>query len=74
MGFGEGIASLVGGSEVVVRGSAALAAVGLFALAYAGADLATRFQFVVMLMLTAALSSFFAGAWTTWNPGILSQG
>ena len=73
VGFGEGIASLTGGSEWVTRGSAALAAVGLFGLAYTGADLATRFQYVIMLILFAALASFFAGAQFTWDPAILSQ-
>ena len=71
VGFGEGIAALVGGDSAwVVR---AAAAVVLFALAYAGADLATRFQFVIMAILGSALVSFFAGAHASWDPGLLEQ-
>ena len=61
VGFGEGVESLIGGSDLVVRVSAALAAVGLFALSYAGANLATRFQFVIMFILGGALMSFSPG-------------
>ena len=74
VGFGEGIASLVGGAEWVTRASACLAAVGLLGLAYSGANLATRFQYVIMLLLIAALASFFAGAQFTWDIAILRQG
>ena len=74
VGFGEGVESLVGGSEIVVRGSAAIAAVGLFALAYSGADLATRFQYVIMLILGGALVSFFAGAENSFSLTVLEQG
>ena len=74
VGFGEGVQSLVGGSEIVVRGSAAIAAVGLFALAYSGADLATRFQYVIMLILGGALVSFFAGAENSFSLTVLEQG
>ena len=74
VGFGEGLAALVGGDPVwVVRAAAAGAVVVLFALAYAGADLATRFQFVIMAILGAALVSFFAGARANWDPGLLEQ-
>ena len=74
VGFGEGIAALVGGDSTwVVRAAAAAAAVVLFALAYAGADLATRFQFVIMVILGSALVSFFAGARASWDPGLLEQ-
>ena len=74
VGFGEGIASLVGGDSAwVVRVAAAAAVVVLFALAYAGADLATRFQFVIMAILGSALVSFFAGARASWDQGLLEQ-
>ena len=49
------------------------AVVVLFALAYTGADLATRFQFVIMAILGAALVSFFAGAGASWDRGLLEQ-
>ena len=72
--WSEGLAALVGGDPVwVVRAAAAGAVVVLFALAYAGADLATRFQFVIMAILGAALVSFFAGARANWDPGLLEQ-
>ena len=71
VGFGEGVAALVGGSDLLVRSMAVMAAVGLFGLAYAGSDLATRFQYVIMATLVAALASFFAGAYAAWNPALL---
>ena len=74
VGFGEGVESLAGGGGMVVRGAAALAALALFALAYAGADLATRFQFVIMFVLVGALASFFAGAQTSFSLAVLEQG
>ena len=71
VGFGEGVAAIFGGPELVVRITAVVAAVGLFGLAYAGSDLATRFQYVVMAVLVAALASFFVGAYAAWNPELL---
>ena len=41
---------------------AAVAVMMLFGLAWAGADVASRFQFVVMGLLVAALASFYLGA------------
>ena len=71
-GFGEGIAALVGSDSAWVARAAV--AVVLFALAYAaGADLATRFQFVIMAILGSTLVSFFAGARPSWDPGLLEQ-
>lgn len=74
VGFGEGVASLMGGSDLLVRVAAALAAVGVFSLSYSGADLATRFQFVIMAILVCALVSFFLGLQTTWDAETLRQG
>lgn len=54
-----------------MRLAAVLAAVALFGLAYAGSDLATRFQFVIMALLVAALASFFIGAYAAWDPELL---
>ena len=73
VGFGEGVVSVAGGTEATVRLAATGAAIGLFLLAFAGADLATRFQFVVMAVLGAALVSFFTGAGTTVNRTLLQQ-
>ena len=71
VGFGEAVAAIVGGGDLVVRVVAVMAAAGLFGLAYAGADLATRFQFVIMAILAAALASFFVGAYAAWDPVLL---
>ena len=71
VGFGEGVAAILGGGDLVVRTAAGVVAIGLFGLAYAGADLATRFQYVVMAILAAALTSFFMGAYAAWDPGLL---
>ncbi len=73
VGFGEGIASIIGGSEWTVRLSATVAAICLFGLAYSGADLATRFQFGIMAILFAAIGALFVGAYGAWDPGVLRE-
>ena len=45
----------------------------LFVFAWLGADWATRFQYLVMAMLVAALISFFAGAVSQWDNTLLLQ-
>ena len=50
IGFGEAYVSLMGGTEQTVQLIAAIAATALFGLAYSGADLATRFQFGIMVL------------------------
>ncbi len=45
----------------------------LFILAWLGADWATKFQYVVMAILTAALLSFFVGGYIKWDPALLAQ-
>jgi amino acid transporter len=52
---------------------AALAVSFLFILAWLGADWATKFQYVVMSILTAALISFFIGGYIKWDPALLAQ-
>jgi amino acid transporter len=52
---------------------AAAAACLLFVFAWLGSDWATRFQYVVMAVLAAALSSFFIGAVTHWDSSLLAQ-
>jgi len=74
IGFGEGVAAVVGSdSRLVVAGAAAAAAVPLIALAYWGADLATRFQFAIMAVLALALVSFFAGGVPRFEASLLSS-
>jgi amino acid transporter len=52
---------------------AAIAAGLLFVFAWLGADWATRFQYVVMAVLAAALVSFFAGGLVRWDGALLQQ-
>ncbi len=62
VGFAEGAAGLLPpGTNVPEQAIAAGAALALLALAYLGADLATRFQYLVMALLIAALVSLFGG-------------
>jgi amino acid transporter len=50
---------------------AALAVSFLFVLAWLGADWATKFQYVVMIILAAALISFFSGGYIKWDTALL---
>ncbi len=62
LGFGEVVSSFWGEGSTWRVQLIALAAVSfLFVLAWLGADWATRFQYVVMAVLGAALVSFFLG-------------
>ena len=68
IGFAEATASIAGLSGPwASRGIAAAAVAGLFAVAWAGADWATRFQYVVMALLVMALVSFALGAMPVWQ-------
>ena len=76
IGFGEVLTQILPlsifgsyGSQVVAGGAVFF----LFILAWLGADWATRFQFVVMGILTAALISFFAGGIIQWDTANLVQ-
>ena len=75
VGFAEGAGALLPPQWAVppqiLAGGAALL---LLLLAYLGADLATRFQFLVMALLVAALVSFFAGALPAVESSQLSDG
>ncbi len=63
IGFGEALTAMIGwDSRLGVQLIAAVAVLALFAFAWAGADVATRLQFVIMALLIVALVSFFAGA------------
>ena len=76
IGFGEVLAQIfplsIFGSYApqVIAGTAVFF---LFILAWLGADWATRFQFVVMGILTAALISFFVGGIMQWDTTNLVQ-
>ncbi|MDJ0876395.1 MAG: amino acid permease [Desulfobacterales bacterium] len=69
IGFGEALVVLLPPDGTVSpRLAAALAVTALFVLAWLGADWATRFQYMVMALLVAALASFYAGAFAAWQP------
>ncbi len=75
IGFGEVLAGVLGlDSTLAVQAIALAAVLGLFGFAWAGADVATRFQFVVMAFLGLALLSFFAGALGSIDAGTLGSG
>ena len=68
IGFGEVTAGLWGSHIKFLPQIIAAAAVALlFILAWLGADWATRFQYVVMSILAAAIVSFFIGGLIKWN-------
>ncbi len=73
MGFAEAVSGVLSAvvpvsAEVLAGG----AVVFLFFFAWLGADWATRFQFVVMAVLTAALISFFVGGFLHWDATTLA--
>lgn len=74
IGFGEAVAAIFGlTGPVTVQLIAGTALVFLFLLAWTGADLATKFQFVVMVFLTLALLSFYIGGIRQWDTGLLME-
>jgi amino acid transporter len=74
IGFGEALASLplLAAHALSPRLIAAAAVAFLFIFAWLGADWATRFQYVVMALLAAALVSFFVGGITRWDTAVFS--
>ncbi|UCF92777.1 MAG: amino acid permease [Desulfobacterales bacterium] len=74
IGFGEVAAGMVTSNlKTLPQIIAAMAVALLFILAWLGADWATRFQYVVMSILGAALLSFFIGGMMRWNNSLLVQ-
>ncbi len=74
IGFGEAVAVLLPQSVFTTsRIIAVFAVFFLLVFAWLGADWATRFQFVVMALLVAALFSFFAGGLARWEMATLVQ-
>ncbi len=74
IGFGEVVGGMLPFSnKALPQFVAAAAVVFLFVFAWLGSDWATRFQFVVMAVLSAALVSFFIGGFLKWNNTILIQ-
>ena len=73
IGFAEAIYALSGGPAWAPRAIAGGAVGVLFVLAWLGSDWATRFQYVVMAVLTAALIAFFVGGLGAFDPDLLRQ-
>ncbi len=74
MGLAEAVSGvLTGFVPVSAEVIAGVAVVFLFVFAWLGADWATRFQFVVMAVLAAALVSFFAGGLMRWDSVTLAE-
>jgi amino acid transporter len=75
IGFAEAVVSVVGVDNPWATQGIALGAVAvLFALAWAGADVATRFQFFIMAILALALGSFYVGAVPGFEAGMATDG
>ncbi len=74
IGFGEAVASMLATEfDRLPQIIAALAVSFLFIFAWLGADWATKFQYAVMTILTAALLSFFIGGYIKWDNALLVQ-
>jgi amino acid transporter len=74
IGFAEVLAGMLPAPFTVHPHFIAAGAAGLlFVFAWLGADWATRFQYVVMTILAAALASFFAGGLGRWDGALLEQ-
>lgn len=72
IGFGEALTAILGlTGHVTVQLIAGTALLFLFVLAWIGADLATKFQYVVMVFLILALLSFYIGGIRQWDTGLL---
>ena len=74
MGFGEAMADILSSVPwLSTRIIAGIAVSLLFVLAWLGADWATRFQYGVMILIFAALVSFFWGGLSQWDPATFSE-
>jgi hypothetical protein len=74
IGLGEAVANTVGSdSESLPRIIAAVTIVGLLGLAWLGADIATRFQYVVLGCLIVAIGAYFVGVVGDLDPGLASE-
>ncbi len=74
VGFSEAVVAMAGlDGGINVQLIAAGAVVVLFVFAWAGADVASKLQFVIMALLVAALVSFYWGAIGSFDAGLLSH-
>jgi amino acid transporter len=68
IGFGEAVSAMIPQAPQILPQIIAVLAVSfLFIFAWLGADWATRFQYVVMSILAAAILSFFIGGLNSWD-------
>jgi amino acid transporter len=73
LGFGEAVAHLIQIKlGLLPQIIAAVAVALLLVLAWLGADWATKFQYVVMVVLSAAILSFMVGGFINWNTELLA--
>ncbi len=74
IGFAEVVASFFPNlHHLVVQLIAAGAVLFLLVFVWQGADWATRFQFGVMVLLVAALLSFYIGSISSWDSALLAS-
>ncbi len=74
IGLGEAVTSITGSdSAALPRLIAAFVIIGLLGLAWLGADIATRFQYVVMVCLAVAIAGYFAGVLPDLQPSSLGD-
>jgi amino acid transporter len=71
LGFGEALAAALPEPYNNAQLIAGICVVILFSFAWLGADWATKFQYVVMLILTISLCSFFIGGYYHWDYELL---
>ena len=75
IGFAEATSAVFGWQgQGVVQIIALVAVAVIFFFAWAGADVATRFQFVIMGALVLALASFYLGAIPGYDPELARSG
>ncbi len=69
IGFAEAVSARTG-TILSPAAIAALAVGALFVLAWLGADWATKFQYVVMILIILALASFYVGGIGRWQQSL----
>lgn len=72
IGFGEAVSTFSAHPMATPQWIALIAVVIIFGFAWLGADWATRFQYVVMVSLSAALLSFYLGGFVNWETSNLA--
>lgn len=74
IGLGEAVASVMGsGDPMTPRLIAGATVIALLGLAWLGADIATRFQYVVMVCLAVAIVGYLVGVLDDLRPSLLIE-